>query len=146
MFKLGSNAVRAAVGAVGVAALAVGAGPAWADVPPPDQIYPRVQAWDCGDLGNFVTLYGSPGHFGTVKWLSRDGGRGDAVQVTVVSSETWLTFGGAEPLHFVTREPAPQRVGQDQFMCSIFGASEDGLDSIRGWALVGVVGGTSGLA
>jgi heme A synthase len=140
-----SIAARSAIGSVALAAaLVAGTAPAWADAPPSDPVFPREQTWACGDLGTFVTLYGTPGQ-GAVLWLSPDGGRTDAVQVTVLAGEITLTFGD-EVYHYSSRDPAPQRAGQDQFRCEISGSSPDGWETISGWTLVGVVGSGAGPA
>jgi hypothetical protein len=140
-----SRTVRSAIGSAALAVtLVAGTSTARADAPPSDRVYPRDQTWACGDLGPFVTRYGTPGQ-GTVLWLSRDGMRTDAVQVTVLAGEITLTFGD-EVYHYSSREPGPQRVGQGQYRCEISGASDDGWETISGWAIVGVVGSGAGPA
>jgi hypothetical protein len=111
---------------------------AHADVPPSDKIYSRTQTWTCPGLGVFTALYSPWGQNPHVKWLSVDGGRQDAVQVTIVWGDVTLTLGG-ETFHFVGPDNPPVRQGQGHYTCSIYGVSEDGRDSITGTAIVGVV-------
>jgi hypothetical protein len=112
--------------------------PAHADIPPSDKIYSRPQTWTCADLGVFSALYSPWGNLPQVKWLSVDGSREDGVQVTIVSGDITLTLNG-ETFHFVGPENPPVRQGQEHHVCSIYAASEDGLNSITGTAVVGVV-------
>lgn len=52
---LKARRVRVAAGVLGAAVpLAVGAPSAYAGAPPAAEIFPRVQSWECGDLGDFV--------------------------------------------------------------------------------------------
>jgi hypothetical protein len=112
--------------------------PAHADIPPSDKIYSRTQTWTCPGLGTFTALYSPWGNMPQVKWLSRDGGRQDGVQVTIVWGDITLTLGD-ETFHFVGPENPPVRQGQGHYTCSVYGASEDGRDSITGTAIVAVV-------
>jgi len=77
-----------------------------------------------------------------VKWLSVSGSRDTAAQVTLVSGDITLTIGG-ETVHLVGPENPPARNGQDHFECSVYGASEDGQDTINGTAVVAVIPQTS---
>jgi hypothetical protein len=114
---------------------------AFASAPPPEKVFPRTQTWSCGDLGVFTSAYYPPGQNPAVLWLSPDGGRGDAVQVTTVSAEITLTFGG-DSFTFVSRDPAPVRAGQAQYRCTISGGDPAAGESISGWAVIAVVGGS----
>ena len=125
-------------GAATAAALLAVAPAARAEVPPSEKIYPRTQTWTCEGLGVFEALYSPWGNDPHVKWLSRDGGRDDAVQITIVSADVYLTL-GSETFHFVRPENPPVRQGQAHHACSIYGVSEDGRDSITGTAIVAVV-------
>jgi hypothetical protein len=73
-----------------------------------------------------------------VLWLSPDGGRGDAVQVTTVRAEITVTFGD-QSFTYVSRDPAPVRAGQAQYHCTIEGG-DPAVESISGWADIAVVG------
>lgn len=146
---LKARRVRAAAGVLGAAvALAVGAPSAYAGAPPAQEIFPRVQSWECGDLGGFVTIYNTPGATPAVLWLSRDGGRTNAVQVTVISLAVTMTFPPEEDADpqvsvaytYVSREPAPRRVGQAHYTCRVHGSNAEGTETINGSAVVGVVG------
>ena len=117
---------------------------AMAAAPPSEKIFSRTQTWSCGDLGVFTAAYFPPGQNPAVLWLSPDGGRGDAVQVTTVSAEITLTFGG-NSFTYVSRDPAPVRAGQAQYRCTISGG-EPAVESISGWAVVAVVGGSTNAA
>ncbi len=112
---------------------------AFADAPPSEKIFPREQTWSCGDLGVFTTAYFPPGQNPSVLWLSPDGGRAEAVQVTPVSAEITLTVGD-QSFTYVSREPAPVRAGQAQYRCEISGGDPASGESISGWAIVAVVG------
>jgi hypothetical protein len=110
-----------------------------ADAPPSEKIFPREQTWSCGDLGIFTTAYFPAGKNPSVLWLSPDGGRGEAIQVTPISGEITLTFGD-ESFTYVSREPAPVRAGQAQYRCDISGGDPASGESISGWTIVAVVG------
>ena len=112
---------------------------AFASAPPPEKVFPRNQTWSCGDLGVFTSAYFPPGQNPAVLWLSPDGGRGDAVQVTTVSAEVTLTFGG-DSFTYVSGDPAPVRAGQAHYRCIISGGDPAVGESISGWAVVAVVG------
>ncbi len=107
-----------------------------ADVPPSERIYARVQTWTCQGLGVFQALYSPWGNDPHVKWLSPDGSRLDAVQITVISAEITLVLGG-ETYSFAGPANPPKREGQIRTVCHVYGAS--GADSISGTAVVGVI-------
>lgn len=130
-----SSFVVVTVALVAVVALAPVAG---ADVPPSEKIYSRSQTWTCPGLGEFEALYSPWGNNPAVKWLSPDGSRNDAVQLTVVWGDITLTLGD-EVFHFVGPDNPPERVGQQQYRCTVYGVSEDGRDSITGTAIIAVI-------
>ena len=109
---------------------------ALADVPPSERIYSRAQTWTCAGLGVFQALYSPWGNDPHVKWLSPDGSRAGAVQITVISAEITLVLGG-ETYFFAGPTNPPKREGQVRTVCQVYGAS--GADSISGTAVVGVV-------
>ena len=132
-----ARALRGLVSCVVTAAAVVGIAPAaHADVPPSEKIYSRTQAWTCTGLGVFEALYSPWGQNPHVKWLSPDGGRDGAVQVTIVWGDVTLTLGD-ETYHFVSPDNPPAREGQPQYVCSIYGVN--GPDSITGTAIVAVI-------
>ncbi len=118
---------------------------AFAGAPPSEKIFLRNQTWSCGDLGVFTSAYFPAGQNPAVLWLSPDGGRGDAVQVTTVSAEITLTFGN-DSFTYVSRDPAPVRAGQAHYRCIISGGDAAAGESINGWAVVAVVGVSRGAA
>lgn len=128
--------IAVAATATGVAAVLGVAPTAHANVPPSERIYSRAQTWTCDGLGVFEALYSPWGNNPHVKWLSPDGGRDNGVQVTIVSGDITLTFGG-ETYHFVSPKNPPAREGQAQHVCSIYAV--DGPDSITGTAIVAVI-------
>lgn len=107
-----------------------------ADVPPSERIYSRAQTWTCAGLGVFQALYSPWGNDPHVKWLSPDGTRLDAVQITVISAEITLVLGG-ETYSFTGPTNPPKRAGQTRTVCQVQGAS--GADSISGTAVIGVI-------
>ncbi len=117
------------------ATLALG-GAANAEVPPSEKIYSRVQTWTCEGLGVFEALYSPWGNNPHVKWLSRDGGREDAVQITLVSARITLVLGGVT-YEFEGPTNPPAREGQAASTCTVHAVA--GADSISGTAVVAVV-------
>ncbi len=115
----------------------MGLGPAAsADVPPSERIYSRTQTWTCAGLGVFQALYSPWGNDPHVKWLSPDGGRVGAVQITLIPAEITLVLDG-QTYSFAGPTNPPMREGQVRTVCQIYGAS--GADSISGTAVVGLV-------
>lgn len=120
-----------------VAPTVVAVGPAAsAEVPPSERIYSRAQTWTCPDLGIFQALYSPWGNKPQVKWLSLDGGRVDAVQITLVSAEITLVLDGKTYTFDGPTNP-PARTGQAQHTCEVFAVA--GADSLTGTAVVAVV-------
>jgi hypothetical protein len=132
------RATAAIIGSVASTAVLAVTPAASADVPPSEKIYSRTQMWTCDGLGVFRALYSPWGNNPHVKWLSPDGGRDGGVQVTIVWGEVTLTLDG-ETFHFVGPDNPPAREGQAHHVCSIYGVSDDGRDSITGTAIVAVI-------
>ncbi len=107
-----------------------------ADVPPSERIYSRAQTWTCQGLGVFQALYSPWGNDPHVKWLSPDGSRADAVQITVISAEITLVLEG-QTYSFAGPTNPPRREGQIRTVCHVYG--ESGADSISGTAVVGIL-------
>jgi hypothetical protein len=129
----------AVVGAAAIGAAAAGAADG-SQIPPPDQVFIREMPWSCGELGTFTASYNVMGQNPPLMWLSRDGGRTDAVMVLLVDGQLTWTYPDGSTQTFGPSAHAAHVSGLAQYRCDLdFAVGEAMVD---GWATVAVVRGT----